>query len=139
MLRTALIRVAPVLVLLIGCNTQSLPTGEPLVYGVKPLSGEIVDRDISIKSANSSVGIVPHKGEMISIVVNNVFIRYLKEIGNPHVLIYSIVHDDGTDDPGTPKDMAWLHGLDKAAFKTEGVVAGYFELTPAALNQRRAP
>ncbi|MDJ0611750.1 MAG: hypothetical protein QNJ67_22450 [Kiloniellales bacterium] len=96
------VQVILLVALLSGCDpTQPLITGEPLVYGVKPFSGEIVDRDVSIKTTDNAVGIVPHKGEMISIVVNNVFLKYVKEIGNPHILVYTVVYDDGNDDPGT--------------------------------------
>jgi hypothetical protein len=86
-----------------GCtNKQQLITGEPEFYSIKPDTGKIFDRDVIPQWENTSFGIVPHKGEIITLVVNNVFIRYLKEtVGSPHVLVYAEVYDDGKDDPGT--------------------------------------
>ncbi|UCE52430.1 MAG: hypothetical protein JSV31_24740 [Desulfobacterales bacterium] len=90
--------------LTMGCIThkQQLITGEPEFYSIKPDTGAIYDRDVIPKWENTSSGIIPHKGEIITLVVNNVFIRYLKEtFGNPHVLVYAEVYDDGKDDPST--------------------------------------
>ncbi len=85
--------------LLAACSNQHVITGEPLVYGVKPETGELLDRDTS-NSENANL-VIPHKGEIITLVLNNVFIKYLKEIGSPHVLVYAQVFDDGTDNPDT--------------------------------------
>ncbi len=86
-------------VLLLGCSQHQI-TGEPLVYGVEPLSGAVVDRDV-LGALPENSGTVPHKGEIITIVVNSVFLRYLEDRGSPHVLVYAEVYDDGTDDPST--------------------------------------
>lgn len=48
-----------------------------------------------------ALGVVPHRGEIVTIYVDNVFIRYLKELASPHVLVYAQVFDDGTDNPET--------------------------------------
>ncbi len=98
-----LIVVLLVLGLTAGCATkQHLITGEPEFYSIKPDTGTIYDRDVIPNWENTSSGIVPHKGEIITLVVNNVFIRYLKEtVGSPHVLVYAEVYDDGKDDPST--------------------------------------
>jgi hypothetical protein len=92
-----------IFVFVAGCPTkQHLITGEPEFYSIKPDTGTIYDRDVIPQWKNTSSGIVPHKGEIITLVVNNIFIRYLKEtIGSPHVLVYAEVYDDGKDDPGT--------------------------------------
>lgn len=85
--------------LLTACSTQHVITGEPLVYGLKPDTGEILDRDTP-DLGNTNL-VTPHKGEIITLVLNNVFIKYLREIGSPHVLVYAQVFDDGTDNPDT--------------------------------------
>lgn len=85
--------------LLVACPPQSLITGEPLVYGVHPNTGQVLDRDTpNMENANL---VTPHKGEIITLVLNNAFIKYLKEMGSPHVLVYAQVFDDGTDNPDT--------------------------------------
>lgn len=89
---------------LAGCNPrQQLITGEPLIYAVNTPTGAIVDRDVLPDSEpeGAPARIVPHKGEIISIVLNNVFIRHLEEsvIANPHVLVYAEVYDGALDSP----------------------------------------
>lgn len=96
--------VLPLLLLLItpllaGCPNQHVITGEPLVYGLQPDTGQVLDRDTpAMGNANL---VTPHKGEIITLVFNNVFIKYLKEVGSPHVLVYAQVFDDGTDNVDT--------------------------------------
>jgi len=77
-----------------GC-TRHLLTGEPLVFGIDAESGAIVDRDVA------TGGVLVHDGEIITLMVNTVFIKYLEGLGSPHVLVYAEVHDDGTDNPET--------------------------------------
>jgi hypothetical protein len=83
-----------VAVFLVGCSKHLL-TGEPLIYGVVKNSGQIVDRDVD------TGGVSIHKGEIITLIVNNVFIRFLEGFDSPHVLVYVEVYDDGTDNPET--------------------------------------
>lgn len=85
--------------LLASCSKQHIITGEPLVYGIAATTGQILDRDTP-DTANTNL-VVPHKGEIIALVVDNIFIKYLKEVGSPHVLIYAQVFDDGTDNSDT--------------------------------------
>jgi len=85
---------------LAGCSGH-LITGEPVVYGVDPLTGEIIDRDVVAHQGDGPLGVLPHRGEIITLVVDNVFLRYLEDLGSPHVLVYAEVFDDGSDDPGT--------------------------------------
>lgn len=91
-------RITPLLVplfLLAACSKQHLITGEPLVYGIIPTTGQVQDRDTP-DMANPNFTI-PHKGEIITLVLNNAFVKYLKEIASPHVVVYVQVFDDGTD------------------------------------------
>ena len=85
--------------LLCSCSRQHIITGEPLLYGIAPTTGQMLDRDTP-DIANTNL-VTPHKGEIIALVLNNAFIKYLKEIGSPHVLLYTQVFDDGTDNPET--------------------------------------
>jgi hypothetical protein len=85
--------------LLCSCSAQHLITGEPLVYSIAPTTGQVLDRDTP-DTENLNL-VTPHKGEIITLVLNNVFIKYLKELGSPHVLVYAQVFDDGTDNPDT--------------------------------------
>ncbi|MDF0666304.1 MAG: hypothetical protein P0119_09590 [Nitrospira sp.] len=86
--------------LLAACSNQHIITGEPLVYGIGPPNqGQMLDRDTTDTTNTTSV--TPHKGEIISLVLNNAFIKYLKEVGSPHVLVYAQVFDDGTDNVDT--------------------------------------
>lgn len=85
--------------LLAACSKQHLITGEPLVYGISSTTGQILDRDTP-DLMNTKL-VTPHKGEIVSLVLNNVFIKYLEEVGSPHVLVYAQVFDDGTDNPDT--------------------------------------
>jgi hypothetical protein len=83
--------------LLCSCGNQHLITGEPLLYGIAPTSGQVLDRDtLGTTDAN---GITPHKGEIITLVLNTAFIKCLKDVGSPHVLLYAKIFDDGTDNP----------------------------------------
>jgi hypothetical protein len=96
--------VLPILLLFItplmaACPKQHIITGEPLVYGIKPDTGQMLDRDTP-DMANTNL-VTPHKGEIITLVLNNAFIKYLKEVGSPHVLVYAEIFDDGTDNQGT--------------------------------------
>ncbi len=85
--------------LLAACTNQPVITGEPLVYGIKADTGQILDRDTpNIENTNL---VTPHKGEIITLVLNNIFIKYLKDVGSPHVLVYTQVFDDGTDNSDT--------------------------------------
>ena len=87
-------------VLRISGGRQAQITGEPLLYRVHPITGELMDRDVLPPDANNNpIGTVPHKGEMITIVVKSIFARFLRDIGSPHVLVYAQVSDDGGFDP----------------------------------------
>ena len=96
----------------LGCSKQHLITGEPLVYGVNPLSGEVLDRDTVTKLPGSAQGIIPHQGEIVTIVANSIFIKFLKDLGSPHVLVYAQVFDDGTDDPSNAFTRIIYHERD---------------------------
>jgi len=85
--------------LLTSCSRQHNITGEPLLYGLSPTSGKILDRDTPDYENKNLV--TPHKGEIITLVLNNIFIKYLKDVSSPHVLVYAQVFDDGTDNPET--------------------------------------
>jgi hypothetical protein len=95
------------LIALAGCARQHLITGEPLILGLDSKTGAVVDRDLVPASTPvrdgdpTSPSTIPHKGEIIAIVVNSVFIRYLAALTSPHVLVYAEVFDDGQDDPAT--------------------------------------
>lgn len=83
-------------------------SGEPYYYGVNQ-DGAIVPRN---QVSNGRV--VPHKGEVIAIVVENVFLRYLQEtIGSPHVLVYAVIHDDVSEDPDTAITRVVYEGKDQ--------------------------
>ena len=89
---------------LVGCARQHLITGEPLILSLDSKTGAVLDRDLvpeSTGGATSALSTIPHRGEIIAIVVNSVFIRYLKALASPHVLVYAEVFDDGQDDPAT--------------------------------------
>ena len=94
-----LVFLLPVVALFTSCANQHYITGEPLVYGIAPTTGQILDRDTP-DTTNTNL-VTPHKGEIITLVLNNAFIKYLKDVGSPHVLVYAQVFDDGTDDPDT--------------------------------------
>src|SRR5262245_18994942 len=94
-----LVFLLPVVALFTSCANQHYITGEPLVYGLAPTTGQIPDRDTP-DLTNTNLG-TPHKGEILTFVLNNAFIKYLKDVGSPHVLVYAQVFDDGTDDPDT--------------------------------------
>src|SRR5262245_15685030 len=95
------------LLTLAGCARQHLITGEPLILSLDSKTGAVVDRDLVPAStpirdgAPTSLSTIPHKGEIIAIVVNSVFIRFLRALSSPHVLVYAEVFDDGQDDPAT--------------------------------------
>ncbi len=100
MRRLIYVLIATSVLALSSCSTkQHLITGEPLVYRIAPSTGEILDRDTL--APNDANMVTPHKGEIITLVLNNVFIKYLQDIGSPHVLVYAQVFDDGTDNPDT--------------------------------------
>lgn len=96
-----------------GCiSKQASITGEPILYGINNYTGDIIDRDIfpepvignSLAGDDNipplTIGIVPHKDEIIAVIIDNVFMRYLKEtITSPHVLIWTETYDDGSDNP----------------------------------------
>jgi hypothetical protein len=95
-----------------GCESvhdQHVITGEPMLYGVEPGTGRIIDRDVFPMPPAATAGdavesasvVVPHQGEMIAVTLSNLFIRELKELGSPHVLVYAEIHDDGTDNRET--------------------------------------
>lgn len=85
--------------LMASCSSQQLITGEPMVYGIAPDKGQLLDRD-TLDMATPNL-VIPHKGEIITLVLNTAFIRYLKDFGSPHVLVYAQVFDDGTDNSET--------------------------------------
>src|ERR1051326_3928589 len=82
--------------LLTSC-TQQYRTGEPLIYGIAPTTGQVLDRD-NPDLSNQNL-ITPHKGEIVALVLNTAFVRYLRNFGSPHVLVYAQVFDDGSDNP----------------------------------------
>jgi hypothetical protein len=70
------------LIALAGCAGQHLITGEPLILSLDSKTGAVVDRDLVPASstpvrdgAPTSLSTIPHKGEIIAIVINSVFIR----------------------------------------------------------------
>ncbi|MCC2643567.1 MAG: hypothetical protein K0S45_3980 [Nitrospira sp.] len=85
--------------LIASCSSQHIITGEPLVYGIAPDKGQLLDRDTLDTTPPNLV--TPHKGEIIALVLNTAFIKYLKETSSPHVLMYVQIFDDGTDNPET--------------------------------------
>lgn len=102
------------LLFLNSCATQQYLTGEPVLFGIRNSTGEIVDRDLA--TGNPAV----HKGEIITLVANSVFVKLLKDSGNPDVLAYVEVYDDGTDDP----DRAYRRVIYKGANTPQGVLLG---------------
>ena len=97
-----------------GCALrQHLLTGEPVVFAVDSNSGSVVDRDVLAPDRTAPPGTVPHKGEIIAIVVNNVFLRCLRGLTSPHVLVYAEVFDDGQDDPSTAITKVLFNELDQ--------------------------
>lgn len=107
--------------LVAGCQTrQTKITGEPIILGIDPLSGAVVDRDVLTQPDNPALGAVPHKGEMVAIVLNNVFVKYLDPLLNSRVLVYAEVYDDASDDPTT----AVTRVLFEQAGQPAGVNAG---------------
>src|SRR5688572_12247959 len=93
---------ALVLTLASGCalTRQETITGEPVLHSIDPTSGSLYDRDI-LPNGEDAQGIIPHEGEIITVVVHDIFLKYLKESSTPHVLVYAEVYDDGTDNPET--------------------------------------
>ncbi|MCA9280255.1 MAG: hypothetical protein H6815_00080 [Phycisphaeraceae bacterium] len=88
--------------LLAGCAgnpTQHLVTGEPVLYGVERRTGEIIDRDQWPSGDPTSPTIVPAVGDVVTISLNTLFLKRVKEFASPHVLVYAEVFDDGSDDP----------------------------------------
>ena len=85
--------------LLASCSNQHLITGEPLVYGIASDRGQVLDRDTP-DTTNTSL-VTPHKGEIITLVLNTAFIKHLTEGASPHVLVYAQTFDDGTDNADT--------------------------------------
>lgn len=93
-----------------GCSSQQhLITGEPIVYGIDGPTGNILDRDV-FPSTNR---IIPHNGEIIAIAVNSIFLKFVKELGSPHVLVYTEVYDDGSDNPETAFKKVLFNALDQ--------------------------
>jgi hypothetical protein len=117
--------------LLPACGRQALITGEPEIYAVDPLTGVLRERDefpspslqlpaattnspaIDTTPANLAPNtadappapvIIPVKNtDIVTISIGSVFIKYLRSIGSPHVLVYAEIYDDGTDDSSTAK------------------------------------
>jgi hypothetical protein len=89
-------------------------TGESVVFGIRNRTGEIVDRDIAVESP------AIHKGEIITLVANSIFVKLLRDAGNPDVLAYVEIYDDGTDDPA----RAYRRVIYKGANTPEGVLLG---------------
>ena len=118
-----------------GCITkQASITGEPILYGINNYTGDIIDRDLFPEPVGGNaltgnvnapgahtIGIVPHKDEIIAVIVDNIFVRYLKEtITSPHVLIWTETYDDGSDNP----QNAYTRILYNAPNQPEGVHLG---------------
>src|SRR4051794_9745407 len=89
------------LVAAIGCTPQHHITGEPMVFRVNPVSGEVTDRDVASTANDSPLGTIPHKDEIITLVLNNVFVKHLETLAEHRLLVYAEVYDDGQDDPTT--------------------------------------
>jgi hypothetical protein len=65
--------------------------------------------------------VVPHKDEIIAVLVDNVFIKHLKEaISSPQVLVWAEVYEDGSDDPKKAYTKILFNGPDQP----EGVQMG---------------
>ena len=99
-------------------GSQSRITGEPFLYRLKTNSGEVIDRDIRSESESD---VVPHKGEIIAIVMDTAFVKFLREAGNPHVLIYSQVFDDGSDNPESAITKVLFNGRNQPPDVHQGV------------------
>src|SRR5262245_31397013 len=82
-----------------GCTPRHIITGEPVVFRADPLTGQITDRDIVNADSGTPLGTIPHKDEIITLVVNNVFVRHAEKLLDRHLMVYAEVYDDGTDDP----------------------------------------
>ncbi|MBA5869129.1 MAG: hypothetical protein GDA68_03850 [Nitrospira sp. CR2.1] len=84
---------------MVSCSPQHLITGEPMFYGIDPGKRQLFDRD-TLDTATPNL-VIPHKGEIVALVLNTTFIKYLKDVSSPHVLVYAQVFDDGTDNAET--------------------------------------
>jgi hypothetical protein len=82
-----------------GCTRYRHITGEPLLYAVDPSTGELTDRDVMSRADGTQLGEVPHEGEIIAIKLDSVFIRHLETLLRSHVLVYTEVYDEGSNDP----------------------------------------
>ncbi len=103
---------------LAGCGSppgQARITGEPLLYAVAPRTGAILDRDTIPEATDDQPIVVPHTGEIVSILVGNIFLRALRDVGSPHVLVYAEIHDDGTDNPETMRTRVLFESRDQPA------------------------
>jgi hypothetical protein len=101
-----------------GCSLfarHHVITGEPVVFRVDPLTGQITDRDIVRSDPQSPLGAIPHKGEIITLVVNNVFVRMAENLLDRNLLVYAEVYDDGADDPSTAVSKVLFNQPDQAA------------------------
>jgi C1A family cysteine protease len=96
----------------LACNGAKL-TGEPLIYGVHPETSAVIDRDVFPQKDGVGQGVIPHKGEIIALVLNNVFLRYVEDISSPHVLVYAEVFDDGTNDPDNALTRILFNGINQ--------------------------
>lgn len=99
-----------------GAGRQRSLTGEPVLYGVDPISGALLHRDVVPRPDDAALGAVPHEGEMIAVVLNSVFIRHLEPLLRSRVLVYAEVYDDASDDPST--------AVTRVLFDQEGQPAG---------------
>lgn len=114
----------------VGCAESSLfgrqaaITGEPRLYRINPLSGEIFDRDVILQKAGTPLGVVPHEGEIIAITLNSLFLQKLQEkkIGNPHILVYAQVSDDGVSSPEDGITKLIYNGENQPAAASVGFV-----------------
>ena len=87
-------------------------TGEPAIFALDGATGYIIDRElwplrgIELDEQLANVKkLIPetafHKGEVIRITMDQLFVKRLQDLRNPHVLVFAQVNDDGTDDPAT--------------------------------------
>jgi hypothetical protein len=110
-----------------GCVTgkaRSKLTGEPVVYAVDRSTGQILDLDVW-PSADAAVdpSITPAaNADVIMLTLNSLYLKYLADLGSPHVLVYTEVYDDGTDDPTTATTKVLIDLRDQPIGTRPGVL-----------------